>query len=153
MPSLRLVRDDQAGPRAVGILVPPGMPTVLVVRPRALGWDLLLVQGAAGPFRQMGRDEAAETARAFYEALQAWNRGGPGHVAAIPSSAGAEYLVWADVGDFCLVVCERVPGQPYRPRLFGQEDEARRAAADVAGALHPPHAEQEVYFNLRHFSR
>ena len=55
--------------------------------------------------------------------------------------------------DFALVACERAPGQPYRPMLFAAEDEARAAVALIAPVLCPPgHAEQEVYFNTRHFA-
>ncbi len=153
--ALRPVTDDRAGPEAVGILLPPGEPTVLIVRPRALRWDLLLVQGVGGTaFRPLARTEGAGVARAFYAALEQWNGGGLGHVGAVAASDAAGYLVWADVGDFALVACERVPGQPYRPRLFADPDEAQRAAALLGAALRPPAgAPREVYFNTRHFAR
>lgn len=152
MSSLRLVADERAGPTALGILLPPGMRTVLIVRPRALGWDLLLVQGMSGTtFRQMGQEEAKGVARTFFDALQEWGRGAPGHVGVVPSASG--HLVWVDVGDFCLVACERQPGQPYRLLSFADEDEARQAAARTAVVLHPPqNVDQEVYFNTRHFT-
>ena len=152
--SLRRVSDERAGPNALGILVPPGARTVLIVRPRALGWDLLLVRGVAGTaFRELGGQEAAVVAHDFYRALEEWNAGGPGHVGAVACSEAGSYLVWVDVGDFALVACERVAGQPYRPAVFAAE-EARRAAAVLATALcPPPPAQQEVYFNTRHFSR
>jgi hypothetical protein len=163
---LRRVSDEQAGPDALGILLPPGTRTVLIVRPRALRWDLLLVQGVASTtFRELTRHEAAATAQAFYAALEEWNRGkGPGHIGAVASScagggagagAGAAggFLVWADIGDFALVACERVPGQPYRPAVFAAE-EAQRAVALLGVVLRPTApAQQEVYFNTRHFVR
>jgi hypothetical protein len=155
MASLRRVDDDHAGSDALGILLPPGARTVLIVRPRALCWDLLLVQGMAGTtFRELARDEAPAVAQAFYRALEDWNRGGLGHVGIAARSEAAGYLVWADVGDFALAACERIPGQPYRPAIFVREDEARRAAALLTAVLRPPvDARQEVYFNTRHFVR
>src|SRR5947209_829755 len=105
--SLRRVEGDRAGPAALGILLPPGAQTVLIVRPRALRWDLLLVRGVAGDgFRELARDEAVSVARAFYRALEDWNGGGPGQVAAVAASEAAGFSVWADVGDFALVACE-----------------------------------------------
>jgi hypothetical protein len=155
MSSLRLVPGQQAGPDALGILVPPGARTVLIVRPRALAWDLLLVRGPADTaFRDLGRDEAPAVAREFLAALERWCCGSAGHVEAVTASQGEGSLVWVDVGDFCLVVCARVPGKPYQPLLFTQTDEARRAARCIASILHPPAgAEQEVYFNTHHFAR
>ena len=152
MSPLRRVSADRAGPDALGILLPPGERTVLIVRPRRLCWDLLLVQGVAGTaFRELDRYEAADVAQAFFNALEEWNGGGPGHVGAVACGEGAGCLVWADVGDFALVACERVPGQAYRPALFAA-DEAHRAAALLGAVLcPPPPAQQEVYFNTRHF--
>jgi len=153
--SLRRVPDDGAGPEALGILLPPGLRTVLIVRPRALQWDLLLVQGVAGTtFRSLSRAEAPLIAQSFYQALEQWNRGGVGHVGVVPSLEGTGFLVWADVGDFALVACERIPGQPYRPMQFPAEDEAHAAVGRITAALCPPApAEQEVYFNTRNFAR
>ena len=154
MPPFRRVEDRKAGPTALGILVPPGPRTVLIVRPRPLDLDLLLVQGVAGTaFRELSREEAPAVAVAFYRALEAWSMGGPGHVGAAPGSEGG-YLIWLDVGDFALLVCARVPGQPYRPRVYAAEDEARAAADRLRTILHPaPGTTQEVYFNTRHFER
>ena len=153
MPGLRLVSDETAGHAAVGILVPPGTRTILIVRPRSLAWDLVLVQSAANPaFREMNQAEGRETARALFEALLQWTAGGPGHAA--PAVAEAGSLVWIDVGDFSLVACERRPNQPYRPMVFVREEDARQAAGSLAGILNPPPgADQEVYFNIRHFVR
>jgi hypothetical protein len=154
MSGLRIVLPDQAGPAALGILVPPGTRTVLIVRPRSLLWDLLLVQGVAGSaFREMSREEAPLVAREFYQALENWNCGGSGLVEAVPASEGEGNLIWIDVGEFCLVVCARLPGQPYQPLQFARLDEARMAAARITAILHPPQGSvQEVYFNTRHFA-
>ena len=150
---LRRVEGDQAGPDALGILLPPGERTVLIVRPRALCWDLLLVRGLAGTaFRELARSEATGIAQSFFVALDEWNRGGPGHVAAVAASEGDGFLVWADIGEFALVACERRPGQPYRPAVFAAAD-APRAVDLITAALHPAAGQREVYFNNRHFAR
>jgi len=149
--SFRIVPAERAGAAALGILVPPGTPTVLIVRPRSLNWDLLLVRGAGGTtFQAMNSEEASLVARGFFEALQEWARGRPGLIQAVADADG--FLVWADVGDFCLVVCERRPGQAYRPLRLTDETEARRVVARLTDVLHPPEqADQEVYFNTHHF--
>lgn len=153
MPLCR-VPDDQAGPAALGILLPPGSRTVLIVRPRSLQWDLLLVRGVSGlDFRELDADEAVGVAEAFLRALEAWNAGGVGQVAAAASSQGG-FLVWLDVDEFTLVLCGRLPGQPYRPLTFAVESEAREAAGRLSQVLHPPTGVvQEVYLNTRHFAR
>jgi hypothetical protein len=154
MSSLKLVPDGQAGPTALGILLPPGERTLLVVRPRAMRWDLLLVQGVSGmAFRVLSRGEAPAVARSFVDSLGRWGCGTPGHVGAVPYGGGTGWLVRADVGDFCLVACERLAGQPYRPSRFEREEDAVLVARHFAAILHPsPGTEQEVYFNTRHFS-
>jgi hypothetical protein len=155
MCALRRVADDRAGPDALGILLPPGARTVLIVRPRALAWDLLLIDGVAGTrFRELAKDEAPAVAAALFRALEAWGRGGHGLIDAVAAGDGRGYLVWADVGDFALVACARRPGQAYQPLVFTGRDEARAAAARLAEVLHPPAGrEQEVYFNTRNFVR
>jgi hypothetical protein len=155
MSRLRLVADNLAGPDAMGILVPPGARTVLIVRPRALEWDLLLVNGLAGTsFRELSRAEAPAVARSLFSALEHWSDGGPGHVGAVPASDGSGQIVWVDVDDFSLVLCGRLPGKPYQPLVFPHPEAARHAVDRVADTLRPPAgAEQEVYFNTRHFVR
>jgi hypothetical protein len=139
--------------------VPPGRRTLLIVRPRALAWDLVIVHSSrkTGPttsFREFGRDEALAASEGLYLALEAWTAGGPGCVEAAAAPGGAGYVVRAEVGIFPLVACPREPGRPYRPLLFPDEDEAREAAATVAATLRPgAGAEREVYFNTRHFAR
>jgi hypothetical protein len=159
MSAFRLVDDDQAGPRAVGLLVPPGRRTLVIVRPRALPWDLLIVHsrprvGATTTFRDFGPAEAAAAAEGLCLALQEWPRGGPGRVEAVPAPGGAGYVVRGEVGIFPLLACPRRPGEPYQPVIFPDADEAREAADALAGVLRPaPDAGQELYVNTRHFTR
>jgi hypothetical protein len=151
MPPFRRVEDRKAGPAALGVLAPPGRRTFLILRPRALPWDLLLLREADGDaFRDLGRDEAAAAAQGLILALDGWAGGGPGGVEVVPAADGVRVRVWA--GAFALLLCPREPGRPYRPQAFIDADAARAAAAALTAVLcPPPGAEQELYFNTRHF--
>jgi hypothetical protein len=154
---LRRVDDAEAGPHALGILVPPGRRTVVIVRPRALIWDLLLTDQElppnGSPFRKLSRREAETAAQGIYGALDAWFTGGPGGVEAHPLSIGEGYLARAWAGPFALLACLRMPGQLYRPLQFRSERDAAEAAAALQTVLFPSDdREQEVYFNTRHFA-
>ena len=147
------VEGERAGPSAVGILVPPGRRTLLIVRPRALDWDLLPVAPEAGVlgFWEVGRDFAPRLAAELARALEF---GCGSRVDAIASPGGAGYQVRASVGRFVLVVCARIPGQVYQPLTFATVDEACTAVERVGKFLCPAaHAEQEIYLNNRHFER
>jgi hypothetical protein len=154
MSAFRRVEDGQAGPDALGILVPPGRKTFLILRPRSLACDLLLlaVSGLAA-FRELHRDEAAQGAQAVYRALEAWSSGRPGIVEVVPRGEGG-FFVRASFGGFAFLACSRQPGQPYQPLLCSEIEGAGRVARAIAAVLCPPAGgEQEVYFNTRNFSR
>jgi hypothetical protein len=150
MGELRRVMDRRAGPAALGILVPPGARTFLILRPRSLAWDLVLV-GADGAFRELAREEADESASLLGRALDEWAGGGPGAVEAVPTPDGCRLQV--RVAAFALLACPREPGRPYRPALFDEPDGARAAAQLAAVLCPPPGVAQELYFNTRHFGR
>ena len=156
--SLRRVDARHAGPGALGVLLPPGPRTVLILRPRPVPWDLLLVRGGAGgetgtPFLHLEREEAAALAEGLLRALERWAAGGPGKAEAAFAPDGVGYWVQAEVGSFPLIACERRPGQPYRPTAFATPAEAEAAAAAVAAALCPRGGDGlEVYLNTQHFS-
>lgn len=155
--AFRLVNGDRAGPRALGLLVPPGRRTLLIVRPRSLPWDLLIVHshrrnGPTTTIRDFSREEAAAASEGLCLALQEWAAGGPGRLEAVAAEDG--YLVRGAVGIFPLLVCRRRPGEPYQPAVFPDLGEARDAAAALTDVLRPPaEAEQELYLNTRHFAR
>jgi hypothetical protein len=155
MSAFRRVEGREAGPAALGVLAPPGRRTYLILRPRALPWDLVLLRPAdASVFREMDRDEATGTAEELIRALEAWAEGAPGRVetAAAPQGHG----VWLHVhaGLFSLLLCPRAPGRPYEAERFTDDDTARAVAADLAPILRPPPGtQQELYFNTRHFGR
>lgn len=151
MPAFVQVEGDRAGAEALGILVPPGHRTLVILRPRALRWDVLLTR-ADGSLLELRRDLADEMTGKLVQALEAWSCGGPGGVAAQAADGG--YQVRGQAGDFTFVVCQRVPGQPYRPMTFATEIEAQAEAAKLTPILRPTaNANQEFYFNTRHFAR
>jgi hypothetical protein len=147
---LRRVDDDRAGPAALGILVPPGGRTFLILRPRSLSWDLLLLRANEDKvFRDMNRDEAQVVSAALFRAL-----GRGAQVEAIASPDGPGYWLRARIGAYGLLACPRLPGQPYQPLDFPNPQAAHAAAEQTAAVLcPPPDVEQECYFNTRHFSR
>jgi hypothetical protein len=158
MQPFRRVEDRQAGPTALGILLPPGQRTVVIVRPRALSFDLLA--GVPGPdamtmrFYEFGRDEAAGIASRLLKHLgeQARQRRDLLEIATLPGANG--YLVWLREEEFRWVVCPRRPGQPYEEMRFATLDDAQEAASRLAECLCPaPDAGQQVYFNTQHFSK
>jgi hypothetical protein len=159
MSCFQLVEASQAGADALGILIPPGRRTLVVVRPRPLPWDLLLARyipmsDPQNPFREMNREEAEHLAHALHEALESWSDGSqPGRVEPLPAVDGGNQ-VRAVVGKYSLLVCERRPGQAYRPHTFPTPDEAREAADIIAAFLRPQSGvRRELYLNTRNFSR
>jgi hypothetical protein len=154
MGSFRRVEGDQAGPTALGILIPPSRRTFVILRPRALPLDLLLCRGPDDlAFRELAHDEASAAAQGLYRALRDWAAGGPGAVEPVPSPDGEARRLRVRAGAFVLVACRRVPGQPYAELLCGP-DEAARTSQELCRCLCPtPGVEQEVYFNTRFFER
>jgi hypothetical protein len=157
MSAFRRVNDDQAGPAALGLLIPPGRRTLLILRPRSLAWDLLIVHsdrrtGPTTTFREFGRAEAEAAGEGLLLALEKWSGGGPGEIQAVP--AGEGFHVRVQVGIFPLLACLREPGKPYRPLVLPLQEEAEQVARALRNVLCPAAgAGQEVYFNQKHFSR
>jgi hypothetical protein len=151
MGSFRRVEGEQAGPDALGILIPPARRTFVILRPRSLPWDLLLVRPDDLTFRELSHDEASAAAQGLYRALREWAAGGPGSVETLV--AGSAFRLRVQVGPFPLLVCPRQPGQAYAPLVCSEVD-AHAAAAQLRSVLSPSgETEQEVYFNTRFFER
>jgi hypothetical protein len=151
MSPLQRVAADRAGPSALGVLVPPGRPTFLILRPRALPWDLVLLRPDEPAFHELDRPEAEAAARAVYQALEAWAAGGPGLVEPLPGTGGG-WRLRLRLGCLTLLACPRLPGQPYRPLALPDAEAAADAARRLATALGPPpEGPREVYVNTRHF--
>jgi hypothetical protein len=155
MSAFRCVEGREAGPAALGVLAPPGRRTYLILRPRGLPWDLVLLQPAhSSVFHEMDRDQATTVARDLVRALEEWASGGPGRVETTAAPQGPGVWLRVHVGPFSLLLCPRTPGQPYQALRFADGEAARAAAADLTPVLHPPPgAVQDLYFNTRHFSR
>jgi hypothetical protein len=149
---LRRVEDDQAGPSALGFLVPPARRTFLILRPRSLGWDLVAVRGVdATEFHEMPRDEAHAAAMRLYRGVQAWIAGGEGDIEETIDPGGG-FRLHVRIAGLLLLVCARRPGEPYAAQSFADLDAARHAASKLRAVLCPaPDVEQECYFNTRHF--
>jgi hypothetical protein len=154
MSPFRRVNDADAGPTALGILVPPSRRTFLILRPRSLSFDLLLLrQPDDTRFRELSRDEATAAAHRLYRALLEWAAGGEESVEVVVANAddGSNWLR-VQVGSLFLIACGRVAGKPYQPLLFDDADAAQDAVDRLTEILCPPAgAEQELYFNTRHF--
>jgi hypothetical protein len=153
MSVLRHVDGSLAGPAALGILLPPGPRTLLVLRPRSLSVDLLLLRTAeATEFRDLTRVEGERVGRDLLDMLGAWLAGGAGSVEAVALDGGAGHVVRAVIGSLPFVACARAPGRPYQPEVLTDGDSADVLAARLAAALRPPPGhELEVYMNLRQF--
>jgi hypothetical protein len=158
MTAFQRVDARRAGPTALGILVPPGLRTVVILRPRAVNWDLLPLQPGreqAQPavYCTFGRDEAALLARRIQLALERGAGCPPNPVEVVATAPGAGFGVCARVENYLWVVCPRVSGQPYQLCLFASVEEAERAAARLTPFLWPAaDARQEYYFNTQGFS-
>jgi hypothetical protein len=159
MAPFRRVTDSRAGPEALGILVPPGQRTLVILRPRALRWDLLPVRPGARlawppVFCAFDRDEAASVARQIQQDLEQGARGSANPVAVVASPTGLGFLVCCQRSDLRWIACLRLPGQPYEPAIFATLDEAAAAADALARFLWPnADAQQEYYFNTQNFER
>lgn len=153
MSPMRRVFGNRAGPTALGILVPPGRSTVLILRPRALDWDLVLTHPPAegmafAPFRELNHHEAEAAAEQLCRALEEWVAAGPGQVEIVSLMEEQIHGVRVQVGGFPLCACRRCPGEAYQPARFKTLEDAQAAATALEAALGCP---QEVYFNTRNF--
>jgi hypothetical protein len=150
MCAFRRVEGEQAGPTALGVLVPPSRRTVLILRPRTLVWDLVLTQPGGG-FRDMNREEAEHVAHQIAAALET---AGGGPIEAVYSLDQGGSWLRVRIGPYALTVCARVPGQPYKPHLFPSSEAVRAATAVLTELLRPAlGCEQELYVNTCHFTR
>jgi hypothetical protein len=152
---LRRVEDHRAGPSALGILVPPGRRTFLIVRPRSLSWDLVLLHpDSPTAFRELYPEQAGRIAEALFAELDDWSNGSDGSLAEVACPDGQGFWLHVRVGPFVLALCGRSPGQAYQPLIFPDVEAARTAALQLRPVLCPPVSiDQEVYLNSRHFSR
>jgi hypothetical protein len=144
-----------AGPHALGILVPQGARTLVIVRPRGLAWDLLPARWDGEchhppQFCTFSRDEAANAARRFAAALETF-RANP--LETFGDVQGGRLQIWLRTPEFVWIVCQRAPGEAYQPILFASPEEATQAAEKITPYIWPaPDVKQEYYFNTQNFS-
>jgi hypothetical protein len=159
MPAFRRVEAQRAGATALGILVPPGAKTLVILRPRGLEWDLLPARwaGDAGTppvFCRFDRDEAALVARRLHQALEETVLRGKDPVETFGDPVGQKFQVWVRTTEYVWILCRRRPGQAYEPLIFAGRQEAENAGRRLGPFLHPaPDANQEYYFNTQNFAR
>ena len=158
MSVFRRVEPDRAGPQALGILIPPGERTLVIVRPRSLAWDLLPAHwsgepAAAPEFCAFGRDEAARVARGLHEALEQAVQRGENPVETLGSPSGRSFQIWVRAAGCFWIACRRAMGQVYQPILFASQEEACQAGDELARIVWPQAgAERELYFNTQKFA-
>jgi hypothetical protein len=158
MQPFRRVEAHKAGPTALGILVPPGQRTLVILRPRALPWDLLPGhwEEATGQFRfcDFSRDEAAGVARTIQRQLVQHALDGANPLEVCERTDSKSFRIWLNQKELAWVVCPRRPGQPYEEMIFITSEEAQDAVRRIAACMIPlPGSDQEIYFNTQHFSR
>jgi hypothetical protein len=150
------VDAKHAGPSAIGVLVPPGAKTLVIVRPRALEWDLLAAQWDgesthAPRFCVFTRDEAAAVARRFITALEGAVVTGTCPVQTFGAEAARQ--IWLRTDEFVWIVCRRASGQAYQPIVFASAEEAACAAEQLIPIVCPPaDVAQQYYFNTQNFT-
>lgn len=148
------VELQHAGPNALGILVPPGPRTLVIVRPRALEWDLLPARwdgdvGHAPEFCTFTRDEAAGVARRLIEELQSRTDNPLG---TFGNPDGTCVQIWLRTKDLVWIVCRRQPGRGYEPMIFASQGAAVSAAESLAPIFWPPEGViQHYYVNTQRF--
>jgi hypothetical protein len=153
----RRIEARLAGPSALGILVPPGARTVVILRPRALECDLLPAswsgeKDAPPVFATFGRDEASVVARQLFEHLDTAVCQGVNPVETLGDAQGRRFQVWLRARDFVWIMCRRAVGQAYQPLVFDTYEQAR-AAAEILTSCVWPQADlvQDCYFNTQQF--
>lgn len=151
---LKRVDARSASVCALGILVPPGTRTFVVLRPRSQAWDFLPVRwsgraGDAPEFASFDRDSAALVARQIAKTLEDRDRAGDSPLETLGHEPA--YQVWIRDVELCWLLCERA-GQAYRPLSFATLAEARVAAEAMSPFVHPgANRVQDYYFNTQHF--
>jgi hypothetical protein len=158
MPPFRRVEGDQAGSTALGILIPPGHRTLVILRPRALAWDLVLLspfgdQLSAAGFWEILRVDAGIMSPRVQRALEEWAGSGNGGTELVRLEDELGFRVRVATGPYHWVVCRRVPGKPYKPWTFREATDAQAAASELTNFLCPGAEDnQEVYCNTQHFA-
>jgi hypothetical protein len=153
---LRRVFANRAGPNAIGLLIPPGPRTVVIMRPRSVPWDFLCIHPDADTirFREFAREEAEAVAESLGEALEKDGTGANDKIETMPAPGSPGCCLRIALDRFHLFACPRAPGQAYRLMVWATPEEAMQAATALRQSLYPDDGEtREIYFNSRHFTR
>ena len=159
MPTFQQVEPRHAGANALGILIPPGQRTVVILRPRGLDWDLLPARwegepSAAPLFSQFAQTEAGRVARRLQAALEQAVAEAKNPVETFGDSLARKFQVWVHTAEYVWIVCRRLPGRPYEPLVFTARGDAESAGRRLQPFFFPaPDANQEYYFNTMNFTR
>ncbi len=159
MSPFQQIEASRASSSALGILMPLGSRTLVILRPRSLDWDLVPVRPDGEPdqrtlFWEISREQGAPLASELHRNLEDWAGGGLGRVEPVPAPGGKGYHVRVGLGRFVLVACGRIPGIPYKPAVFDSVSKALTASERIASVLCPAADEiQEIYFNTDSFRK
>lgn len=145
-----------AGSTALGILVPMGAKTLVVLRPRSLPWDFVptLCDAATGAtaFPLFSREQAAIEARRVLKSLEASALAAASPVETACDTAETCFQVRIRTDAFVWLACHRAPGQSFRPIVFTCRAEAEAAAKQTEAIFFPTSDEvQDIYFNTQNF--
>ena len=152
------VDQKQASPNAIGILIPHGVKTLVIVRPRSLTWDLLPARwdqdtNHAPQFSLFTRDEAASVARGLVKSLEAAVTQGSNPVQTFGAAQGERRQIWVRTELFVWIACRRAPGEAYQPMLFASSEDAIREGEKLAEVIWPAiDKRQEYYFNTQNLA-
>ncbi len=158
MPVFRRVEPQLAAPDALGILVPPGLRTLVILRPSSLGWDLLPAHWDGDPsvapaFCLFDRDEAAQLAKRLLQELESAVASGRNPVETLGDAQGRAFQVWIRAADCFWIPCARTEEQTYQPLLFASRQEAQQAGESLMRIVWPAAgAAQEYYVNTQKFA-
>lgn len=152
------VDPRHAGATALAILIPHGERTLVIVRPRALAFDLLParwneVESSAPAFCAFTRDEAANIARRFVASLESAVASGVNPVQTFGDAERECFQIWLRAADFVWIACRRAPGQAYQPLVFATQAEATQAGEELTRCVWPAaEVRQEYCFNTQNLS-
>lgn len=148
------VDPQHAGPDTLGILIPPGPRTLVILRPRSLDYDLLPAQwdgnhAHAPSFCTFTRDEAVGAARQLIDELQSF---AVNPLGTFGNADGSCVQIWLRTTNYVWIVCRREPGSGYKPMQFTSQENAVIAAEEVSSILFPAADRvQTYYFNTQGF--
>jgi hypothetical protein len=144
-----------AGPKALGVLIPQGARTLVIMRPRALPWDLLPAtwdgdRDKSPRFCSFTREEAAGIARRLMQTLESAASRDANLIESFGNAEQHSCGIWLRTDEFLWIVCRRATGEAYQPMMFATLEEAARIGDELADVLCPTgDAVQEYYFNTQ----